>query len=107
MAQQHQQPEAAGAAEQHPIPALNVLRHRVGQVGRYMCCIRCGAYAKHVCRGLAEPCLGPPLSNSSKDKGRRLKRLRLLQGLDPVTGRALELAPGEVMRMQGWRAFAG
>ena len=106
-AQQHQQQVAAGAAESHPIPAQNELRHRVGQVGRYMCCVRCGAYAKHVCRGLAEPCLGPPLSNSSKDKCRRLKRSRLLPGLDPVTGRALELVPGEVVRRGGWQSLAG
>ena len=107
MAQQHQQPEVASAAAQYPAPAMNELRHRVGEIGRYMCCVRCGAYAKHVCRGLAESCLGPPLTGSSKDRSRRQKRLRLLQGLDPVAGRAPELAPGEVMRMQGWRALAG
>ena len=34
--------EAATAAEQLPVPAQNELRHRIGQVGRYMCCFRCG-----------------------------------------------------------------
>ena len=53
--QQYREDSATSQCQvQHRVPELDERRHRVGQIPIIVCCIRCGAYAKHVCRGPAD-----------------------------------------------------
>ena len=65
-------------------------QHALVDRGSLVFCATCGAYSFSRAAGLLRAtCGGPPVSDSNRDVQRRLRRERLMNGLHPVTGKAL------------------